>query len=61
MIYVPVLYRAPDEVAEAEEIRRSRTTTRPLESRVDAIIRRETEAGVYSAEELRGLTTSACI
>ena len=52
MIYVPVIYRSPDDIAEAEEIRRSRLTP---QSRIDAIIRRETEAGTYTAEELRGL------
>ena len=52
MIYVPVIYRSPDDIAEALEIQRSRLTP---QSRIDAIIRRETEAGVYSAEELRGL------
>ena len=57
-MHVPVLYRCPDELAEAYEIQRSRTITRPsLESRIDAIIRRETEAGVYSVEELRELAT----
>ena len=60
MIYVPILYRSPDDVAEAVEIQRSRTITRPsLESRIDAIIRRETEADTYTAEELRGLTKDA--
>ena len=58
IVYVPVLYRSPDDIAEAEEIRRSRITP---QSRIDAIIRRETEAGTYTPEELRGLTTSACI
>ena len=58
IVYVPVLFRSPDDIAEAEEIQRSRLTP---QSRIDAIIRRETEAGVYTAEELRGLTTSACI
>ena len=54
-MYVPVLYRSPDDIAEADEIQRSGTIRPSLESRIDAIIRRETEAGVYSAEELRGL------
>ena len=55
IVHVPVLYRSPDEVAEAYEIQRSRCSTRPLESRIDVIIRRETDAGAYTAEELRGL------
>ena len=54
MIYVPVIYRSPDDIAEAEELQRSRTTSSP-QSRIDAIIRRETEAGTYTAEELREL------
>ena len=58
MIYVPVIYRSPDDIAEAEAVQRSRLTP---QSRIDAIIRRETEAGTYTPEELRGLTTSACI
>ena len=58
MIYVPILYRSPDDIAEAEELQRSRLTLSP-QSRIDAIIHRETEAGVYSAEELRGLTRDA--
>ena len=57
-IYVPVLYRSPDDIAEALEIQRSRLTSSP-QSRIDAIIRRETEAGTYTAEELRGLTKDA--
>ena len=56
MIYVPVIYRSPDDIAEAEEIQRSRLTP---QSRIDAIIHRETEAGVYSAEELRELAKDA--
>ena len=59
MIYVPVIYRSPDDVAEAEAVQRSRTITRPLESRIDLIIRRETEAGVYTVEELRELGKDA--
>ena len=59
MIYVPVIFRSPDDIAEAEEVQRSRTATRPLESRIDMIIRRETEAGVYSVEELRELGKDA--
>ena len=58
MIYVPILYRSPDDIAEAEELQRSRLTLSP-QSRIDAIIRRETEAGVYSAEELRELGKDA--
>ena len=54
MIYVPVLYRSPDDVAEAVEIQRSRLTLSP-QSRIDIIIRSETEAGVYSVEALREL------
>ena len=52
MIYVPVLYRSPDDIAEAEAVQRSRLAP---QSRIDARIRFETEAGVYTAEELRGL------
>ena len=57
MIYVPILFRSPDDIAEAEEIQRSRTIT--PQSRIDIIIRRETEAGVYSVEELRALARDA--
>ena len=52
MIYVPVIYRSPDDIAEAEAVQRSRLTP---QSRIDAIIRRETDAGAYTAEELREL------
>ena len=58
IVYVPVLFRSPDDIAEAEEIQRSRLTLSP-QSRIDAIIHRETEAGVYSAEELRELGKDA--
>ena len=58
MIYVPVIYRSPDDIAEAEAVQRSRLTLSP-QSRIDAIIHRETEAGVYSAEELRELGKDA--
>ena len=56
MIYVPILYRSPDDIAEAEEIQRSRLTP---QSRIDETIRRETEAGAYTAEELRELGKDA--
>ena len=56
IVHVPILYRSPDDVAEAVEIQRSRITP---QSRIDAIIRRETEAGVYAAEELRELGKDA--
>ena len=59
MIYVPILYRSPDDVAEALEIQRSRTIRPSPQSRIDMIIRRETEAGVYSVEELRELGKDA--
>ena len=59
MIYVPVLYRSLDDIAEAEAIRRSRTIRPSPQSRIDMIIRRETEAGVYSVEELRELGKDA--
>ena len=56
MIYVPIIYRSPDDIAEAEELQRSRLTP---QSRIDAIIRRETETGAYTVEELRELGKDA--
>ena len=50
-----VIYRSRDELAEAHEIQRSQTIIPHSESRIDMVIRRETEAGVYTAEELREL------
>ena len=55
MTYIPVIYRSRDDIAEAYGIRHP--TIIP-ESRIDTIIRRETEAGVYTAEELRELAKS---
>ena len=56
-----MIERAPDEVAEYVAVQQMEATsirarlTPAMQSRIDMIIRRETEAGVYSAEELREL------
>ena len=54
-MHVSVIYRSSDDIAEAHGIRHP--TIIP-ESRIDMVIRRETEAGVYTAEELRELAKS---